>query len=294
MFDGEAKWRAWIFHLFAFYGFINGLLPSPTSSHSRVATTFNQTDDRDEEEGASNQVAQVLLSLLHHRRCTICRPCCTAVAVLSAAHHCTTCHPYCVVCRPCCTVRCTQLHCLPWAFCRCCLKLVAVRHFLPCSAVQKIAARFRCVVPFSHSFLCKRLQRGFRCVVPFGYSFPSVVTLPCTLTLLLAVGFLLLLLGAYCSASLFTVWCCVKDCSGVSLCSVFWSQFSMQKTTTGFRRVVPFGHSFPSVVTLPCTLILLLVVGSLPLLLGACCSASLFTVRCCAKDYSEVLLCNAF
>ncbi|TQD78832.1 hypothetical protein C1H46_035612 [Malus baccata] len=53
---------------------------------------------------------------------------------------------------------------LPWlltvvvamtACCCCCsgyLKLVAVRHFLPCDFVQKTTMRLHCVVSFGHSF----------------------------------------------------------------------------------------------------------------------------------------------
>ncbi|KAM1973362.1 hypothetical protein ACFX16_020066 [Malus domestica] len=49
---------------------------------------------------------------------------------------------------------------------------------------------------------------------------------------------------------------------------------AVQETAVGLRCVMPFGHSFPLVVMSLCTLTLLLAMGSLPLLLGACSSAS--------------------
>ncbi|KAM1591983.1 hypothetical protein FF1_035870 [Malus domestica] len=79
--------------------------------------------------------------------------------------------------------------------------------------------------------------------------------LPCTLTLLLAIGSLPLLLGACSSASPLP-------------CGV------VQKTAASLCCVVPFGHNFPRWGTLPCILTLLLAIGSLPLLLGACSSVS--------------------
>ena len=55
--------------------------------------------------------------------------------------------------------------------------------------------------------------------------------LPWVFVVVLALG---CLLGACCSTLLFTLWCC-------------------DKTAAGLRCVVPFGHSFPSMVTLSCS-----------------------------------------
>ena len=63
----------------------------------------------------------------------------------------------------------------------------------------------------------------------------------------------------------------------------------VQKTAAGFCCVMPFGHGFPSAVTLLCTLTLLLVVGSLPLLLEACPKVSLLS--CVVVQKTAASLC---
>ncbi|KAM2848049.1 hypothetical protein COP1_001398 [Malus domestica] len=73
---------------------------------------------------------------------------------------------------------------------------------LPCGAVQEPVARFCCVMPFDRDF-------------------SSMVTLLCILTLLPAVGFLLLLLRVCSCASLFTMWGCARDRIGFMLCIAF-------------------------------------------------------------------------
>ncbi|KAM1161535.1 hypothetical protein ACFX14_000668 [Malus domestica] len=181
--------------------------------------------------------------------------------------------------------------------------------------VQETAMGFCCVVPFGHSLfpsvvrcrvvLCKRLQRGFavKCLLVTTFLGGDV-------DVLLASAWKNRLVAAP------PCRCCLEPVPVCHLCHVGLCK----RFAAGFRCVVPFDHSFPSVVrcrvvlckklqrgfAVKCLLVTTFLGGDVVHLDLAACrklfaaaapsffQCVTFTLWGCAKDCSEFMLCSVF